>query len=395
MSDQAGSLVTRATLGKTKTQDAVPVGASLPTDSRAASFLMTLPSEMRNLIYEALYVSNGRLECTKGSIGHEGRRWYEETSPSLRGSTALSRSEIALATPFLRSCRQVYHEAVGFLYSHNEFTLRPNTPMPAFDTWSRELGSQIILVRKVFVSVYALRGTVHVAGHYPNRVEILPILRLLWATGSSKLDIAITMDVTATSNPYFHHWEGAYLNRVPLLLGPEDSMDIPKYDRFRLLTSVQVHPDGGSGSVRFAGSDGESKSRYWYSISHDGSSTIAAWDETPPLSLERLPPEVYSQILDNVGHSLGAVRVKLPNEAVPLKMAVLCTARRMRRKALQSIVRTNEFVFEVELPAICNSHPDIKVIEEWYYLPYSRLRPLVREYFKFFPYIGLNLRTLF
>jgi hypothetical protein len=226
MSDEADTLVLRTALPKMLNWCLVPSGRSLPADSQASSFLTTFPPEIRNLIYEALFVSSGRLETIKDSPGHEGWHWYEDMNPSLKGSPELSRLKIALATPFLRSCHQVYHQAIGILYSYNEFMLRPHRPMPAFDTWSRDLGSQMVFVRKVFVGVHALYGTVVRADRSDNGIEILRILRLLWATKSSKLDIVITKDVVPRYVSSYGQWDMVALNRILLLLRLNDAMDI-------------------------------------------------------------------------------------------------------------------------------------------------------------------------
>jgi hypothetical protein len=97
-------------------------------NTSALSVLTTLPPEIRNRIYEFLFIRNEPVDITTG---------YPELMVDHGKVTRLS---LACTVALLRTCRQIYHEAVGLLYSQNRFTLVSLGRTPRFfQDWSRTM----------------------------------------------------------------------------------------------------------------------------------------------------------------------------------------------------------------------------------------------------------------
>jgi hypothetical protein len=151
--------------------------ASQSIDPNEPSFLTTLPAELRNEVYKWLFHRDEPIIYTGSWIQQREPEFVEryldsddeddsnstEDKPTHEELALLRKPphDIGPVVGVLRTCRQVYHEAVGVLYSSNSFTIsadlhRHNSTMKQiyraaqFIDW---LGSQTALLKKVNIDI--------------------------------------------------------------------------------------------------------------------------------------------------------------------------------------------------------------------------------------------------
>jgi hypothetical protein len=154
----------------------IPRTYSSPMDPSALSILTKLPPDIRNMIYGFLFVQDAPVEIIPGYLGPISDR------------SRCTRLSLARGVVLLRTCRQIYHEAVGILYSRNRSArlsrdrYRRFSEDWFFETWSRTIVLQTHLVKSVTISLDALE-TRRVRWASPPSFEVLPLLRVVWLSG--------------------------------------------------------------------------------------------------------------------------------------------------------------------------------------------------------------------
>jgi hypothetical protein len=257
-------------------------GVSQPTNHDSPSFLTTLPPEIRNEVYRWLLVR-------EEPIIYDGCRSDNERNPSfdrdyqfdryydydeMESSRNLSQEELTIlrqpshdigsCVPLLRSCRQIYFEAVGILYSTNSFLISANphqhnaqmTQLFTAANFLTSLGSQINLLKELSIDITKLcpedcndveRYSSHVD---TEQIDVLPLVQVLW----SQPKVAQIISLTCTErnfdrrvHPYYgendlgHDIEPLVLEQMIRALGSDNALGVIGYGRFeRLLRNVWI-----------------------------------------------------------------------------------------------------------------------------------------------------------
>jgi hypothetical protein len=170
---------------------ALPV--SHPIDADAPS-LLTLPGEIRNAVYEALFLHEYPVrinESTKTDTGYNYIRTYK--------------AKDVYGLPILQTCRQIYYEASGVLYHQSEFFLCPLmggyncSPVGWAMGWLDAIRSQAVRVRIVQINCNS------VAFQY-NLVDVLPLLRYAWNPEYKHLEVTFLIEDTVLDEESTEDW---------------------------------------------------------------------------------------------------------------------------------------------------------------------------------------------
>ncbi|KAI4701204.1 hypothetical protein J4E89_010681 [Alternaria sp. Ai002NY15] len=151
----------------------IPEVTAHPIDSQTPSFL-NLSGEARNIVYELLF------------------EFEQPIALSVPPSAHASQNPVP-PVALLSTCRQIYHEAVGILYTRNRFlaaTASGSTWLSALNhttSWLLGLGSQAKHLRHLTVHVvHRGRDLNELQSFHPvttsnaRLFEVLPLLRALW-----------------------------------------------------------------------------------------------------------------------------------------------------------------------------------------------------------------------
>ena len=142
--------------------DSLPPPVSRPIDPDALS-LVTLPGEVRNAIYEALFICEDPIQIHAN--GFDPLSYHS--------------GSVVLGTTLLQSCRQIQHEATGVFYARNVFRLvlpegvDPRSGLFWAMHWLRIIGEQSSSVRAIQLDI---SGSLE----YDTDFDVLQILKYVW-----------------------------------------------------------------------------------------------------------------------------------------------------------------------------------------------------------------------
>lgn len=332
-------------------------GRSLPHNFMAPSLLTSLAPELRNCIYELLYVRDTSVEITRSN---ESLRWYEREGQHTGPSVKTTRRQLALSMPLLQSCRQIYHEAIGVLYSRNTFAVRSFAPGPHLEAASTALGSHTNYLRRLEINLATL-----FRDRYPTAtLEFLHLLRIVWAHPCVGLSVSITDQLDAERWFPNRTYNTTTLNCVAQLLGSQDVLDFKKYGRIKSqISSISVNADGLSGSIYFSGTDCAPCVVQGFSVSDDGSAASMRRPDRP-VGFERLPYRTQSQIFRYVLHTPKGIDVNSLNKmSSPFRHALFYVNWSL---ACKSLILENQLTFEVSCPSVHACSPDLTILRGWF-----------------------------
>ena len=155
---------------------------SHPINPEAPSLLTTIPGEVRNAIFEALFELGHPITISRDRYAYGDSSCYQ--SRDVRG--------IAL----LRTCRKIHEEVIGILYSRNIFCVKddPRTADPIHWAigWLDDIGRQSSYVRHLQIYMYnTFYDPMHDPMHDP--IDILPILRHVWMPNLTALEVELLL----------------------------------------------------------------------------------------------------------------------------------------------------------------------------------------------------------
>jgi hypothetical protein len=273
-------------------QLAAPIrkGTSQPQDTNEPSFLTTLPPEIRNAIYECLYLHTGPVnivdahEYTKPStaVQDDDDDHFDNHDADDDGYGNLDERVKAhdshIPVSFLRTCRQIYGESSGKLYGANNFiisvaTHRHNGGFRQARTavrWLKGLGSQSQLLSKVSIDV----GKQCPMGCYYDETEynLGPLIKHLWSSVGSKMRLEFTdsgkeLDAGSHSHPTLPSVSvssatlATRMGNIFESLFVKDTFALRRYARFDgLIAGIYINKDLLHGAIIFA-SDGRGTPR--------------------------------------------------------------------------------------------------------------------------------------
>jgi hypothetical protein len=196
---------------------------SSPEDPSAPSFLTSLSPEIRNAVYEILFLRDEPVlvhnvpdyypiepdqDCCRNRWQFEDEMWEFEQAykEAIDGGIEFS-YDFHLALPLFRSCRQIYHESVGIFYGCNRFVISRALHRHDLDydhhfmdddycqllyapAWLSQLGSQASLLRNVVVDVDAI-----CPASCTSRMrdfDILPFVRFMWFHASDRCSLVFS-----------------------------------------------------------------------------------------------------------------------------------------------------------------------------------------------------------
>jgi hypothetical protein len=275
----------------------IPKTTSSPANPGAPSLLITLPPEIRNMVYEYLFQRDEPIlihnteafhmtEPDKADWGEDPvylrltNEFYEGFDDEI-GQDEEFRYDFHQGIALLLSCRQLYHEAAGVLYSNNTFMISrvldrhddcedyghdyENYIQVAYaPRWLTSLGSQAALLKDVVIDVDAMCPPT--CEWCLWRIDILPLVRLLWA--SPELRDIVTFGHSGRRLTD-HEWEyeledegeeqqrpstdrAILINNVLTSLVVDDALAIQRYAYSnRLLESLYLHKELNGGSVQY------------------------------------------------------------------------------------------------------------------------------------------------
>lgn len=209
------------------------------TDQGAPSPLLTIAPELRNQIYEYLLVDYHPITVKNAS--------YRSTRKigNFGGSPAV-----------LRTCRQIYHETVGLLYSKNTFRFEYNihhdmfkvkiiSPIDMSKGWIDDIGSCLPRLRTIKNNMdvpdmpekyeeWMLGKDVRKNSRQP--IDVLPLLEVLWNSNARDTSVMFEMaedDASDGSESDFEEQEHDATSIANILfeLGENDAFDLQKTRR--------------------------------------------------------------------------------------------------------------------------------------------------------------------
>ncbi|KAF2030559.1 hypothetical protein EK21DRAFT_88877 [Setomelanomma holmii] len=140
-------------------------GKSLLAEPCVPSFFNGLAPEIRNQVYDALFVKSEFVEVTPdyakdSDSDHDGGSYNPNLIKALgylddvwSSRIRDTRLSLARAMSLLRSCRQIYHRAVGILYTRNHFTLFSQHRLShKLYHWLDSITSQRYLLTRITIS---------------------------------------------------------------------------------------------------------------------------------------------------------------------------------------------------------------------------------------------------
>ncbi|KAF1829353.1 hypothetical protein BDW02DRAFT_169257 [Decorospora gaudefroyi] len=263
----------------------IPKTTSRPCNPNEASFIETLPAELRNRIYEVLFnrdqpvrFHNGRADRDRND--REGSAQSIDVDQRVQGDG--SQHGFGNVIALLLSCRQIYHEAAGILYGRNTFLFSPPlnaNEYPTKDhidlaiTWIASIGSQFSFLSQVQIVPEQL-------GYTPP--DLLPLLKVIWAHPNAKCEIKfaetgqVVLYPTRLQHRNCNFGLVIVLNNLIVTLGRRDALNIKQYGKYRgIISSVQFKWDPNyAGTCMFAGGT----TRYFDTI--DDGKTVK-WSDPP------------------------------------------------------------------------------------------------------------------
>ena len=330
----------------------IPKTRSAPLDPSAPSFL-TLPAEVRNSISEyvfvlpyPIYIHNADFYYDRKSYepykefpddsseddrdmdwGHRSRRFansleeWEERHYYLEEEAQDFRNEASLGLGLLKSCRQIYHETVRFLYSDNTFIVssvgsrcdreeikrcrvtdrNDYYQIKYAPMWLASLGSQIKLMRKVVIDISTVCDWN--CGSAEMHQNLLPLLRKVWNGDLVRCSITfarysrLTYRCSGSSHPSNEEEDidenAARLNKAFVALERDEKLDLRRLSNSELLlSSVSIYNYGETGQVQYY-SGTRSVCR---SFIVDQASGEVRWATAGPVGLLELPRKAQGMV---------------------------------------------------------------------------------------------------
>ena len=218
--------------------DSLPSPVSRPIDPDAPS-LLTLPGEVRNAIYEALFVYDDSIEV------HANQMSYLDYHSS----------NIVPGTALLQSCHQVQHEATGVFYARNVFRLvLPKDPFGRGDftwamDWRRVIGKQSSSLRAIQLDIGNLLDQ-------DEALEILPILEYIWKPEHKNMTVTLVtlpewLGMRFERNPQWSTNDTTKVNKGLSALIADPSNVLRKYWIPNMLLRVNLHTNGSEVYVSY------------------------------------------------------------------------------------------------------------------------------------------------
>ncbi|KAH5328892.1 hypothetical protein HBI82_026590 [Parastagonospora nodorum] len=187
--------------------------SSCPETNDRPSFLTTLPAELRNNVYiwlfarddPTIYTGPGRRDREPDFFSKFNDNYDEMPSFTPEEGVCLRRPshDLGPSVAMLRTCRQIFHEAVGVLYSGNKIIVSVNLNnhnlfMRQFDD-AREflysIGMQVAHVKEIEIDISPLCSEDD-CGRFMDlgseeQIDVLPIARLKWYPPSLACDFRL------------------------------------------------------------------------------------------------------------------------------------------------------------------------------------------------------------
>jgi hypothetical protein len=239
----------------------IPRVYSRPADPDVVSFFKLIP-EIRNRTYDLLLRTNSDILIRHpDDIGNRG--WGEER----RGIDAISPGIAILST-----CRQVYHEAVGVLYSQNTFCVARSFSFAAshsedssilvYASWAASIGSALGLLRTVTVILdgYDMYGRKFYSSRRLKKgrpIDIFPAVKILWQENVGLLNFRLRIrgrvgpwNISRTWGfPWKLRAAEETLNKMMHLIGNKDALKL-RWSRM-LIRDIQVSQESSEGEIRY------------------------------------------------------------------------------------------------------------------------------------------------
>ncbi|KAI4689084.1 hypothetical protein J4E81_007801 [Alternaria sp. BMP 2799] len=240
--------------------------------------LLTIAPELRNQIYEYLLVEPCPITFEIAKVDVRKTKVTKGTSTSI-GSPAI-----------LHTCRQIYHEAVGLLYSRNAFRFQHSihddffdveiiSPMEVCKRWIDDIGSCLPRLRTVNINLDVpeiperyedwMFGK-DVRNNSRQPIDILPLLDVFWNSDTRNTSVMFEMADDDESDDYESDFEeqqhdATSITNVLSELGKNDALDLQKTRR--LLGSVHLYPSGTRGNIAYRSTDYKGSMRREFEMS--------------------------------------------------------------------------------------------------------------------------------
>ena len=227
-----------------------------------APSLLTIAPELRNQIYEYLLVEPCSITIEITAVDFRKTKVTKGTSTSI-GSPAI-----------LRTCRQIYHEAVGLLYSRNAFRFQHNihdnlfdvnliSPMDVCKRWIDGIGSCLPRLRTININLdvpeipekyedWMFGRDVRRNSRQP--IDVLPLLDVFWNSDTGNTSVMFEMAEDDESDDYEFEFEeqqhdATSIANVLFELGRNDALDLQRTRR--LLDAVILYTSGTRGRIAY------------------------------------------------------------------------------------------------------------------------------------------------
>jgi hypothetical protein len=388
----------------------IPKSVSSPADALAPSLLTTLPPEIRNMVYEALYHQDVHV------LLHDRAAYRKQVADSLitlnhahccDSTSSSTNSDVerhmhdeefdhgySKSISLLQTCRQIYHEASGVLYGSNTFLFSRVLDQHSSDLyyqtdfatkWIEAVGSQISLVTRIHVDADTMcLNSCNDVQHYAH-VDMLPLLRGIWAnpglsgkieythSGRSLLStLHLPVDGTMREGAELPFPSGV-LNNLLRTLGDQDALSVKRYAKFRALmlnlivSSRKRNMDGLYGTVFYHASPQYQQRRTCteFEILEHGTSIRPVKIPTP--TLLTLPNDLFSKIVDSACRSYEPVLFDLDQKVVHgLDLSLLSVCRRIRRNVRAIHTCTpKQFSFKMTTRSVVTDFDDYLGFRNW------------------------------
>jgi hypothetical protein len=399
-------------------------GASQPSNQDSPSFLTTLPPEIRNEVYKWLLVREEpiiydgcRSDRERGpcfdfdySESDDGRELTEEELSTIRKPS----HDIGPCLPLLRSCRQIYFEAVGILYGANSFLVSANpyqhnktmTQIYTAANFLTSLGSQLHLLKELTIDITPLcpedcAGTSRFSVD-AEQIDVLPIVRILWF--QPKVAQIVSLASTGRNldkrvHPYHtraqlvHNIQPLLLHGVIRSLGSKNSLGIMQYGRFeRLLSRVwvrrnldwgwTVHPIPSRNSNAWRQEDAEVVQPFDIFPSRRPRSAKLKWGSwTYDSKLHMFPQSIEDQIRSYAIESGDNILFDLERQSAHgLDFGILQLDRRFRSSMQQNVANRSQITVSFATSEVRTDFSNYASLRRWLEHPISKVYPKTDMY---------------